>query len=230
MQRLDKHYYTRSVTSIGAYAFEDCSGLTSVTIGNGVTSIGRSAFEVYDFYEHNNLDSVYITDLAAWCNIKFDLTKGMNGDYYCYSNPITYADNLYLNNELVTDLVIPDGVTSIDDYAFYGCRGLTSVTIPDSVTSIGSSAFSGCNGLKSLIIGNGITNIDGKPFSSLGSLTEIVIPKSVTEIESGVFKNCSALTTVKYCGSESEWQEMYIGSNNDYLKNANIVFNYTPEE
>ena len=116
-----------SVTSIGEDAFCDCTGLTRVTIPNSVTSIGGFAF-----CGCSGLTRVDITDLEAWCNIRF-------GNYY--ANPCYYAPHLYLNNEEITDLVIPDSVTSIRNYAFYGCSGLTSITIPNSVTSIGDDAF-----------------------------------------------------------------------------------------
>ena len=109
-----------------------------MTIGDSVASIGERAF-----YYCNSLTSVYITDIAAWCNITFD-------DYA--SNPLYYAKNLYLDGELVTDLTILDSVASIGSYAFYNCYRLTSVTIPDSVTSIGSSAFAGCSSLESITI------------------------------------------------------------------------------
>ena len=116
-----------SVTSIGEYAFSRCSGLTSVTIPNSVTSIEDEAF-----YGCSGLTSVHISDIAAWCNIDF-------GD-----NPLFYAHHLYLNGEEVKDLVIPNSVTSIGNYAFERCSGLTSVTIPNSVTSIEWGAFSDC--------------------------------------------------------------------------------------
>ena len=93
-----------SVTSIGIEAFWNCSRLTSVTIGNGVTSIGREALRYC-----NELENIYITDLTAWCKI-----SGLN-------NLMDYGPNnkkLYLNNELITKLVIPDSVTSIGEYAF----------------------------------------------------------------------------------------------------------------
>ncbi|MBQ7951857.1 MAG: leucine-rich repeat protein [Alistipes sp.] len=196
-----------SVAWIGSEAFYGCTSLTSITIPDSVTSIGNSAFN--DCY---SLTSVYITDIAAWCNISFD---------NFYSNPLLYEGNLYLNNELVTDLIIPDSITSIGNNAFSGCDSLTSITIPDSVTSIGSwafyscdsltsvtipnsvtsigdSAFSYCNSLTSVTIGNGVTSIGDWAFYQCYSLISVTIPNSVTSIGKRAFDGCSSLTSV-YC-------------------------------
>ena len=168
-----------SVTSIGNSAFSNCSGLTSVTIPKSVTSIGSSAFS-----DCSSLQSVNISDIAAWCNIS------------CYDNPLYYAHHLFLNGEEVKDLVIPDGVTSIGDYSFKGCTGLTSVEISTSVTSIGSSAFSGCSGLTSVTIPNSVTAIGTYAFSGCSSLTSVTIPNNVTSIKNYAFQGCSSLTSV----------------------------------
>ncbi|MBQ9085097.1 MAG: leucine-rich repeat domain-containing protein [Clostridia bacterium] len=171
-----------SVTSIGSFAFENCTSLTSVTIGNGVTSIGD-----WTFYKCTGLTSVYITDIAKWCAISFDSPE---------SNPLYYADNLYLNGELVTNLVIPDGVTRISDYAFYKCKSLKSVTIGNGVTSIGSVAFYECTSLTSVTIGNGVTSIGSSAFGYCTGLTRVTIPDSVTSIDHFAFSSCTNLTSV----------------------------------
>ena len=173
---------TCSVTSIGDGAFSGCSGLTSVTIPNSVTSIGDDAFAYC-----KGLKEVHISDLAAWCNISFE---GLT------ANPLSYAHNLYLNGELVTDLVIPNSVTSIGNYAFCFCDGLTSITIPNSVTSIGDYAFSNCSGLTSITIPNSVTSIGGGAFQYCSGLTSITIPNSVTTIGDDAFGGCSGLTSV----------------------------------
>ena len=171
-----------SVTSIGKNAFYNCYGLTSVSIGNGVTSIGENAFSGCPA-----LTSVHISNIAAWCNIDFTSI---------YSNPLYYTHHLYLNGEEVKDLVIPSSVTSIGDYAFYYCDGLTSVTIPNSVKSIGERAFRHCSGLTSVSIGNGVTSIGEWAFYECSRLTSVTIPNSVKSIGDDAFYNCSRLTSV----------------------------------
>ena len=172
-----------SVTSIGEYAFDACGSLESLTIGKGVTEVGNNAFNSCD-----SLNAVYITDLAAWCKIKF-----ANG-YGC--NPLSCAKNLYLNNEPVANLVIPDGVTSIGDYTFYGCTSLKSVTMGDSVTSVGDSAFSGCNALVVVIMGSGVTSINECAFYRCNALSSVIVGSGVTSIKDRAFYGCEKLLEV----------------------------------
>ena len=194
-----------SVTSIGSWAFDGCSGLTSVTIGESVTSIGFSAF-----CDCSGLTKVnYLGTVDKWVEIDFNFSN---------SNPTYYADDLYINNELLTDVKITsadsiknyafcycksiksveidNSVTSIGYGAFFGCSGLTSVTIPNSVTSIGSDAFFGCSGLTSVTIPNSVTSIGSGAFYKCSGLTSVTIPNSVASIGSFAFSDCSGLTSV----------------------------------
>ena len=172
-----------SVTYIGGHAFFLCRGLTSVTIGNSVSSIASNAFN-----SCNGLTSVYYTgDIAQWCGIRF---------YNSDSNPLFIAHNLYVNNNLVTNLVIPETVTEIKTFAFYFATCLISVDIPNSVTSIGNSAFKYCSELTSVTIGNSVTSIGFNAFSGCNGLTSITIPNSVTSIGGWAFYDCRGLASV----------------------------------
>lgn len=119
-----------NVTTIGMEAFKGCTSLSSVTIGKSITTIASKAF-----YGCNAMESVYITDLSAWCKIVF-------ADEY--DNPLSKAGTLYLNGNVLTDLVIPKDITEIKDYTFYGCKSITNVTIGENITSIGNYVFCGC--------------------------------------------------------------------------------------
>lgn len=138
-----------SITTIGNFSFQGCKSLTDLRVGKGITRIGLSAFDGCV-----GLKNVYITDLARWCDIEFDP----------WTYPLLYAQNFYLNGELITELVIPDGVTRIGCNAFCGYRSLTSVKIPNSVKIIGSGAFSGCSALKAVTIPDGIMSIESGAF------------------------------------------------------------------
>ena len=161
--------------------------VTSITIGRNVTSIGEYAFAFC-----RNVTSVYINDVAAWCNIDFSDN---------FSNPLCYADNLYINGELATDITIPDNIIRIGSSAFSDCKSLTSITIADGVKNIGSNAFYNCTNLKSVVIGNGIVYIGDSVFSS-----------------------CNNLKYIFYRGTSEEWGNINIGSDNANLKKAKIHY------
>ena len=169
-----------SVTDIGDSAFAWCTYLISVTIPNSVTTIGQNAF-----YSCDGLTEVHINDIAAWCNIDFEDAR---------ANPLNNAKNLYLDGNKITDVIIPNSVTSIGDYAFIEYTDLKNVTIPKSVTTIGGSAFAGCTNLRSVTIPNSVTTIGQNAFYGCNRITSITIPNSVTSIGRCAFSNCSGIT------------------------------------
>ena len=179
------------VTSIGKSAFYDCSGLTSLTIPSSVTSIGESAF-----YGCSGLASLTIPssvtsigDFAfAFCSELISLTIP--------SSVTSIGESAFGGCSGLASLTIPSSVTSISTAAFSGCCGLTSLTIPSSVTSIGTHAFMGCSGLTSLTIPSGITSIGAYTFAECSGLTSLTIPSGVTSIRSQTFSGCSGLTSL----------------------------------
>ena len=172
-----------TVTKIGDYAFACCKDLRSVTIPDSITSIGESAF-----WDCDSLTSVnYLGTIESWCGITFSGSD---------ANPLYHANKLYLNGEEVTNLVIPDTVTEIKNYVFYGCTSLTNVTIPNSVESIGEEAFAGCDSLTSVTIPNSVESIGDYAFLNCGSLTSVTIPNSVESIGDYAFRYCDSLTSI----------------------------------
>ncbi len=136
---------------------------TEIEIPAEIDGLPVTHIEKKVFYDCKALNGVYISDLAAWCNIDFNDN---------YSNPLCYAKNLYLNGELVKELNIPESVTSISDFAFLSCTSLESVTIPDSVTSIGLGAFFNCFNIASITIENPECEINDSEYT-ISSITKI---------------------------------------------------------
>ena len=153
---------------IGEYAFAYCSGLTSLTLPVGITSIGYDAF-------------AYCSGLTS-----LTLPAGITsiGEYAFYG-----CSGL-------TSLNLPAGITEIGEYAFSRCSGLTSLTLPDGITSIGISAFAYCSGLTSLTLPAGITSIDKYAFSGCSRLTSLTLPAGITSIGEFAFSYCSGLTSI----------------------------------
>ncbi|MGM9859359.1 MAG: leucine-rich repeat protein [Muribaculaceae bacterium] len=197
-----------SVTSIGAYAFYDCIGLTSITIPNSVSSIGENAFAFCIGLTSITIPNT-VTSIGAGafscCIVLTSIT---------IPNAVTsIGDDVFSVCKGLTSITIPNSVTSIGAYAFHHCSGLTSLTIPTSVSSIGYDAFSGCSGLTSIEVSEENTNYDSREGcnaiieTATNTLTvgcmNTVIPNSVTSIGASAFAECTGLTSITIPNSVS---------------------------
>ena len=212
------------VTSIGEYAFSNCTSLTSITIPSSVTSIGGGAF--------------------CWCTSLTSITipssvTSIGGGVFEYCTGLTsvaipdsvtsIGGGVFEYCTRLASITIPDSVTSIGGDAFFGCISLTSVTIPDSVTSIGGDAFYGCISLTSVTIPNSVTNIGNAAFRGCTGLTSVTIPDSVTSIGKYAFRDCTSLTSVTIPNSvtsisDGAFDNCYFTFEN-FVNNSNVELN-----
>lgn len=201
---LDSLIIPNSVTRIEDWAFAGCKGLTYVEMSRGLTYVGRGAFG-----DCGALKTVIIPDLSSWSMINF-------GDYN--SNPLTTTKTLKINNEEIRDLVIPDDVTYIGDYAFRGCTSITSVTMGENVTKIGTSAFYGCKNCASITIGENVTSIGSWAFYGCSAMTSLTsLPRKVPTTTSNSFDSAIKDQTILYVpsaaleaySSKAPWSDFY---------------------
>ena len=196
---VDETNHWRTCTREGCSAKEQAEHTFS---GNTCEICGYAFYSEELKYEVNkDTDTVTITGLGSCNDTTIYIPAVIKG------KPVTeIGDRAFSNLDSLTEVVIPEGVTSIGAYAFNGCTMLAEIAIPEGVESIGEAAFQSCT-----------------------SLAEIVIPEGVTKIDSFAFHKCNELTTVYYRGSEEQWKQIAIGSNNDALTEAEIKYNYTGE-
>ena len=169
-----------SVTEIGDNAFAYCNSLREFTFGEGVKTVGANIFEGC-----GNLTKVYISDIAAWCGISF------------VDSIFTEGRQLYLNNELIKDIVIPDtDIERIGDNVFCNCKSLTSVTIPNDFISIGISSFEGCSSLTNITVPDSVKSIGYRAFAGCNKLECLTIGKGVSEIGGDAFRECTGKLVV----------------------------------
>ena len=190
------------MTSIGDEAFQDCRGLTSVTIPASVERLGPGVFSGCTNLEeiivsadnpvYSSLEGVLYnkdkTELLQWPDRKLIVA---------IPNSVTrIGDCAFSFFRELTSIIIPNSVTSIGERAFEGCTGLTTITLPESLTSIGNSAFEECSGLTTITLPESLTSIGDQAFRLCSGLTSITLPESLTSIGSGAFWSCTGLTSI----------------------------------
>ena len=191
------------VTSIGNWAFDDCSSCTSIDIPNSVTRIGSRAFSssgLTSLYIPSSVTNIGNEAFVDCINLTF-IEVATDNSYF------SSRDGVLFNNDLTTLIyypagkqegtyVIPNSVISIGNSAFSNCLNLTSIKIPNSVTNIGEYAFFYCSGLISVEMGNSVSSIGRYAFYQCSALTSITISNSVTSIGSQAFFGCRSLTSI----------------------------------
>ncbi|MBO7369402.1 MAG: leucine-rich repeat protein [Clostridia bacterium] len=239
--------FSSGITSVGENAFSDCNLLRSVVMTESVETIGKNAF-----YGCENLESLTLPFIGRNEDGSGDTYAQLFG--YIFGNissggatqyiATAYLSYFYMPSKLtsvtilggkiplgafsgyrcLTSITLPQDITSIGDYAFYGCSGLQSIEIPSGVKSIGSRAFYGCSGLTSFSIPSGVTTIDQFTFSNCSSLKSLYIPVSVKSIAMYAFSG-NGLTDIYYAGSMQDWGNIVIDfSGNDVLNDVEIHY------
>ncbi len=202
------------VSSIGNYAFEECSSMESLTIPASVTSIGYGAFfhcsslkavsisaslssiESFTFYGCSNLENVSIPEgVSSIGSRAFGECSSLKG-VSIPASVTSIGDSAFSSCSSLKAVTIPVGVTSIGDSAFKGCSSLENVTIPESVTSIGDNTFGGCSSLENVTIPESVTSIGYNAFGGCSNLEGVTILEGIISIEHGAFMDCPSLKSV----------------------------------
>ena len=180
-----------NATTIGGYAFEGCSGLTSLIIPNSVSYIGSSAFK-----DCNNLVSVEMSQRITSVEIAVFYGCSSLASISIPNGVTAISSSAFQGCSSLTSIIIPNSVTDIGKYSFQDCSSLSSITIPNSVVYIGYGAFQGCSDLDEIIIPEGVGSIGDYSFSGCSALSSVCISSSVNTIGNMVFQGCSNLNSI----------------------------------
>ena len=193
---LGKITFDKDVTSIGEFAFSDCSSLKSISVPNSVNSIGQ-----YAFSECSSLKSISVPNSVTSIG-QYAFSDCSSLQSISVPNRVTSIEkSAFSGCSQLQSITIPNSVTSIGKSAFMECSSLQSISVPNSVTSIGEYAFSDCSSLQSISVPNSVTSIGNGAFSDCSSLQSISVPNSVTSIGNGAFRVCSQLQSITIPGS-----------------------------
>ena len=206
-------YNGGAVTAIGYSAFGWDATIASVTIPDSVTTIGDYAFQECTSLTGELIIPDSVTTIG---NFAFKNCSGLTGELIIPDSVTTIGESAFYHCSSLTKLTIGNGVTVIKDSTFNSCSGLTELTIGSNVTAIrGEGAFAGCSGLTKLILPDSLKTLSFLDFSYCSNLTEVIIPNSITVIGDSIFNNCSALTSITFKGTIEQWNaiEIYWGWN-----------------
>lgn len=201
------------LTKIEDEAFSCCSSLSDITIPQNVNMIGNSVFN-----ECTSLDNI---------NVDTDNSFFASADGVLYNKD---ASTLLCCPLTKTNLVLPSTVIEIAPRAFQNCQSLEQITLPTGLKTIGDEAFRLCTKLSTIALPEGIERISEYTFALCDALSQITIPRSVSEIRYDAFNGCFALTSVRYGGSEDEWNSIFVDGGNTPLENAKIKYNFNIHE
>lgn len=189
-QGLTSVTFPESLTSIGEYAFAGCTNLANASVPMSVSTVGECAFDNTPFF-NNQTGLVYLGAVAY--KYKGDMPANTNIDIR--EGTVTIAPSAFTLCTNLTSVTLPESLTAISERAFQTCTGLTAITIPESVTSIGSFAFM-YSGLTEVTIPSSVTTIPSSLFTGCDALTSVTLPEGLESIGARAFNKCSALTTV----------------------------------
>lgn len=226
-EQVSEYIISEGLTTIGKQIFSNSLNINAITIPSSITSIDLDAFKGCE-----NLSKVVTNDLAAWYRISFGNAQ---------ANPLFYAKHLYdSSNKEITELVIPEDLPNINEFAFSNCEnitkislnnntiasatytkntnlgnrfgsGLKEIVLGDNITSLGEYAFYDCQSLSSVSLPNTLTNIGAFSFSNCSSLSSVTIPNSIATIGNSAFQNCNGISKV-ITNSLSSWMQIEFGN------------------
>ena len=213
------------VTSIGDYAFYNIYSATTIKLPQTIESIGKKSFV--------GCDKLTAIDLPSnLMSVGADAFTGCDKlDNVIIPDSVTDLGEAAFSNCInLTKITLSNNISTINDSTFYGCSNLKSIVIPKNVTHIDDYAFYGCENMTKVVLNEGVSKIDYCAFRNCSNLKEIYIPKSLLKIGQDAFDSCDSLSRVYYSGSKKAWGKIEISSFNDDLEDAVVICDYVSEK